>query len=97
MKVSDYIEPAMIEMVSKKEDAIKAALDSFWQVWSLEDIKRRCRFARAAGSPVETLYADGVPLLEFHPLETETVPTETGWTIRVTQKFRDLRPALRRS
>lgn len=69
MNISDYIKPVCGALAAKTDSEIKGALDDFWGVWSLEDIKRRCQLVRVAGSPVETLYADGVPILEIHPLE----------------------------
>lgn len=77
MNVSDYIKPAI--------------LDDFWQIWTLEDVKRRCQFVRVAGSPVETLVVDGVPLLEIHPLEfSEPERKGDSYVVTVTQNVRRL-------
>jgi hypothetical protein len=93
MNISDYVKPAMQEMVAKKEGEIKAALDEFWPAWTLEDIKRRCQLVRVWNSPVETLVMDGVPLLEIHPLEfTEPVLEGDRYVSRVTQNYRRLGP-----
>lgn len=89
--IRDFVKPAMDAMVSKKEGEIKSALDEFWAAWTMEDIKRRCQLVRVAGSPVETLYADGVPILEIHPMEfAEPVLEGDRYVQRVTQNFRRL-------
>lgn len=70
------------------------ALIEFWGVCSLEQIKQRCQLVRLAGSPVETLVADGVPLLEIHPVEfTEPRLEGDKYVSHATQKFRRLRVA----
>lgn len=80
------------QMVGKMDDEIRAALNQFWPVWTLEDVKRRCRIARIAGSPVETLCADGIPLLEMHPVESTMERTADSYVIRYTRRFRRLSP-----
>lgn len=77
-------------MVGKMEDEIRSALNQFWPVWTLEDVKRRCRIVRIAGSPVETLCADGIPLLEMHPVESTMERTADSYIIRYSRKFRRL-------
>lgn len=92
MNISDYVKPAMNEMVAKKEGEIKAALDEFCPAWTLEDIKRRCQIVRHWNSPVETLVMDGVPLLEIYPLEiAEPALVGDRYVTRVTQNYRRLR------
>lgn len=92
MNITDYIKPAMHDMVAKKEGEIKGALDDLWGVWSLEDIKQRCQLVRLVGSPVETLVVDGVPALEIHPLQfAEPMLDGDRYVVRVTQVFRRLR------
>ena len=77
-------------MASKLDSTIKGALDRHWGVWSTDDLKRRCQLVSVHGSPIQTLYADGKPILEIHPIEVDTVKTETGWTLQATQKYRNL-------
>jgi hypothetical protein len=86
------INQATVEMLAKRENAIRESLSAFWPVWTLYDVKARCKIVRVAGSPVQTLYADGVPILEFGPVDSELIQTETGWAYRLTQQYRDLRP-----
>lgn len=97
MNLSEIIAPAANSMVRQLDDTIKVVLDSCWPPgWTLEDVKRRCSLVRRSSSEVQTFCVDGVPVLELHPVEFEQFPTETGWTMRLTQKYRDLRPSLRR-
>lgn len=91
MSISDYIKPAMTAVVAKKDGEIKAVLDEFSPGWTLVDIKQRCQLVRVHGSPVETLYMDGVPLLEIHPPEFhEPVLEGDRYIVRITQNFRRL-------
>jgi hypothetical protein len=66
MNISDYVKPAMHAIVAKKDGEIKGALDDFCPGWTLVDVERRCQIIRVWNSPVETLYMDGVPILEIH-------------------------------
>lgn len=78
-------------LTKRKEDEFRAVLnEALPPGWTLEEVKRRCQLVRCHGNPVETLCVDGKPVLEMHPVEFETVPTETGWTMRATQKYRKL-------
>jgi hypothetical protein len=77
-------------MAAKLDSTIKSALDAHWGVWSTDDLKRRCKLVTFSGSPIQTLYADDVPILEIHPIQVETVKTETGWSLRATQNYRCL-------
>lgn len=87
----EVLKNAAADMASKKESTIKIVLDeTIPEGWTLADVKKRCRMVRVAGNPVETLHVDGVPVVEFWPIESEMVPTETGWTYKVTQKYRKL-------
>jgi hypothetical protein len=92
MNISDYVKPAMLEMVAKKEGEIKDALDEFCPGWTLVDLKQRCQLVRVWNSPVETLQMDGVPILEIHPPEFHPAVLEGDrYVMRVTQNFRRLR------
>ncbi len=78
------------QMAAKLDGEIEGALNGFWPAWSRDDVKRRCHLVSRAGSPIQTLYADGIPILEIHPIQIETVKTETGWTLQATQNYRRL-------
>lgn len=89
--IRDQINTSMARSMSSNLDTtIKGALDAHWGVWSSDDLKRRCKLVTVAGSPVQTLYADDIPILEIYPLEVETVRTDTGWSLRATQNYRRL-------
>jgi hypothetical protein len=80
-------------MARKLDAAIADALNRFLpDGWTMDDVKRRCVRVKGPNSDVETLCMDGVPLLEIHPIEMEKVPNETGFSVRFTQKYRDLKP-----
>lgn len=86
--ISDNLGAALAK---RKEDEFREVIDAFLAPgWSMEDVKRRCQIVRYANKLVETLCIDGKPVLEIHPLEFEQAKTETGWTIRATQKYRKL-------
>lgn len=79
------------QMAAKLDIEIRRALDAFWaEPWSLEDVKRRCQIVGRFEDLLQILYVDGIPVLEIHPLQTETVKTETGWVLRASQNFRCL-------
>lgn len=87
----EMIDNAALEMVRKKEEEFRQVLDAAFPTgWTLDDVKRRCKLMRYSWSPVETLYVDGNPVLEIHPLEFEQIRTESGWTMKVTQNYRRL-------
>ena len=78
-------------MARKLDSTIEGVLNEIWpNGWTLDDVKRRCKMVRVEGSQVETFYVDDVPALELWPIETEMVPTETGWTYKVTRNYREL-------
>jgi hypothetical protein len=80
---------AVSAMAKKLDDTLKGVFDSCWpEGWTMDDVKRRCTRTRVHGSPVEIFYIDGVPKLELHPVELETVRTDMGWTMRLTQNYR---------
>lgn len=80
-------------MASKLDRAIASCLDRHWKTWTMDDVRIRCHLLSRIGDPVQTLYADSVPLLAIHPIEVEQVPTEFGWKLVATQKYRELQPA----
>jgi hypothetical protein len=85
-QITDNVAAAM---AGKMDDEFRAVLNEAWPTgWTLEDVKRRCVLVRYHDSEVETLCIDGVPALELHPLELESVKTDTGWTYRVTRNYR---------
>lgn len=91
MNISDYVKPAMAAMMAKHDGEIKDALDDFCPGWALVDIKRRCHLIRIGSSPVETLYMDGMPILEIHPPQFGAPVMEDGRNVvRITQNFRRL-------
>lgn len=78
-------------LTKRKEDEFRAVLNEVLPPgWTLEEVKRRCQLVRYHDNPVETLCLDGKPILELHPIEFEQVETETGWTLKATQKYRKL-------
>lgn len=93
----DVISAASSAMAAKQDERIKTVLDYVLPAgWTMEDVKRRCRMVSHVGSPIQTLWVDGEPVLALHPVELQHVKTDTGWTMRLTQNYRELRPALRR-
>lgn len=89
--IRDEINAALIKrMAASLDSEIEGALSTVWSVWSRDDVERRCCIIGRPGSPIQTLYADGVPILEIHPVEVETVQVGTGWELRATQNFRRL-------
>lgn len=89
--IRDEINSALAgKMAAQLDTTIKGALDTHWGVWSTDDLKKRCKLVSRLGSEVQTLYADGRPILEIHPIQVETVRTDTGWTLRATQNYRTL-------
>lgn len=87
-EVKEQVAAACIALTSKMEVEIREALNAFWPVWTLEDVKRRCQIVRCGET--ETLYADGIPLLEMHPPEQSIERTDVSYIVRVTRKFRRL-------
>lgn len=75
-------------MVTKMDDEIRSALNHFWPVWSADDVKRRCQLVRVAGSPIETLCADGVPLIEIGPVQIHTELSRDTYVVRLTRTIR---------
>jgi len=76
------------ELARKKDSELRWVLDKAIPTgWTLADVEKRCRLVRHDDSPIETLCVDGKPVLEIHPVEIEQEPTETGWVIRVVQKY----------
>ena len=90
--IRDEIHTALATQMAAKLDAeIKDSIDGFWgPSWSLDDFKRRCQFVGRVDDPVQTLYTDGVPILEIHPAQVERVRIGMGWELRATQNFRRL-------
>jgi hypothetical protein len=89
--IRDEIKAMLVKKAAAKLDSeIEGALSAVWSVWSMEDVERRCCIMGRPGSPIQTLYADGVPILEIHPVQVETVRTGVGWELRATQNFRRL-------
>lgn len=91
--LEEIIGNASASMASKLDQTIAACLDRHWKTWTMDDVRTRCRLISHVGDPVQVLYADDVPLLEIHPIEVNQIPTETGWTMVASQKYRELRPA----
>jgi hypothetical protein len=86
-----YLEPPMRQMVEQKEGIVRNALDECIPGWTRDDVLKRCRWTRIAGSPVETLEVDGKPILEMHPLEFSGPVLEGDrYVCRVTQAYRKL-------
>lgn len=86
--VTDNISAALTK---RKEDEFRAVINEVLPPgWTMEDVKRRCSLVRYHGSPIETLCIDGKPVLVLYPVEFETVETDTGRTMRCTQKYRKL-------
>ena len=78
-------------MVAKKEGELRDVLNAAFPTgWTMDDVRGRCRLIRYTGSLIEMLFIDGIPALEIHPLEFTQEQTDTGWTMRVTQKYRRL-------
>ncbi len=89
--IRDEINSALSgKMATKLDTIIKSALDRYWGVWSTDDLKRRCTIVSRPGSEVQTLCADGIPILEIYPIKVEIVQTDTGWELRATQNYRQL-------
>jgi hypothetical protein len=86
-----YTQPAMAEMVSKKEGVIREVLDTCIPGWTMESVRTRCRWVRYAGIPVEFLQIDGEDVLEVHPLQVGD--PERGvdrYVMQVSQSYRKL-------
>lgn len=89
--IRDEINSALAgKLAAQLDTTIKDALDKHWGVWSSDDLKRRCTLVSYTGSEVQTLCADGTPILEIHPIQVETVRTDMGWVLRATQNYRTL-------
>lgn len=94
--LEQYTQPAMADMVGKKEGIIKEVLDACIPGWTMESILTRCRWVRYAGSPVETLQVDGEDVLEVHPLQVSQAERDgERFVMRVSQSYRKLGRASR--
>lgn len=65
----------------------------FWPDWDwkFSDARKRCWINVNPVTKIETLYADGVPVLEMHPLEfSEPELVGDKYIQRITQNFRRL-------
>lgn len=76
-------------MYRKMDDEVRSALNAFWPVWTLDDVKRRCQIVRVAGQPLEILCADGIPLLEIYPVETSMELKGDRYVMTMTRRFRN--------
>lgn len=88
--IEKLIAASMASLAQQKESGICAALDKVMPRWTLIDISRRCSFVRYAGDPNEYLLLDGKPIMEFFPLESETVLGGDRYVMRMTQKCREI-------
>ena len=91
--ILEFIQPAMTEMVSKKESEVREALNIFWHDWNWKfvDAKKRCWINVDPRNRIETLYADGIPVLEMRALEfSEPELVGDRYVQRITQNFRRL-------
>lgn len=86
------VEQTAKALTAKLEEEIRLALDRFWpQGWTKEDVAQRCCIVRRFGDPIETFTADGVALLEIHPIRTETEVTPTSHRQVFTRLVKRLR------
>lgn len=88
MNISDFIMPASRDMESKLDVEISAALDAALPCWTLLDVQRRCEWIKVVGSPVEALYLDGSPILEFGPIEAKTELRGDSYVTTLSRQIR---------
>lgn len=85
--MKELIKDAREKVALQLETEIRCCIQ---EDWSVEEIKRRCRWTKSADSLVEILYVDNKPVLEVHPIETNPELQEDKVLITVTQKIRRL-------
>jgi hypothetical protein len=90
MMFKELIDTAAAEMVGKLESEVRATLDGAEPGLTLADIKARCRIVTVLGSPVETLWLDNLPLLEWWPIESEMERRDDSYVVRYTRRYRRL-------
>ncbi len=89
--MQDCITTLAARHASSLEAEYQAAIDAAGGTgWSRDEIRQRCRLIRLAGSPVETLHIDGVPMLEIHPTQSELIEGSEAYTLKVTMNVRRL-------
>jgi len=89
--VARQIDSAALSLTTQMDGEIRTALNAFWPEWTIYDVRRRCQIVRVLPSPIETVCADGVPLLEMYPIESHTEQKGDRYVITYTRKFRRLR------
>lgn len=96
--IQNLTSDAMSKLMKQKEDAIAQVLNDLAPGWILADIKSRCWINRQPVSGIETLYLDGAPVLEWHPLEVGELELRgDSYVSTVTQKYRRLSGSARGS
>ncbi len=89
--IQGKIDETMAALLSTKEKQIRDCLDDFLgRAWTLKDVKRRMSRRIDTRTQIETIWLDGRPILEFHPLEFSYVRRHDGYVQTVTQKYRRL-------
>ena len=87
----NYVNPCLVDLISKKEQAVREALDELLpDGWTNEEVASRSQLVRLAGSTMETFVLDGNPILEFHDLESSMTLEGDKYVMRATQKYRRL-------
>lgn len=87
-------EQAALGITSKLDAEIRDVLDDLWGGgWTLGDVARRCVMQKCAGNPIETLCADGIPLIEIHPVQSSFNRLPNGnYQLRYSRNFKRLWP-----
>lgn len=73
------------------DEVIKAEITAkIGKDWSLASLQGRLQSVRVAGEPQETILLDGQPLVEFYPMEVETLHANGQFTINAILPYRTL-------
>lgn len=87
----EYTKQATQAILLEHERRISDVMNDLLPGWTVDDLSARCLIQRVAGSPIETLFFDGQPVMEWWPVEfSEPQRTNEGYRINITRKFRRL-------
>lgn len=87
--LTEITRQTMDELISKIELEFQAAINARGGPWPMDEVRARCKIVRVHGSDIETLYVDGKPALEIHPIEFGPMVSDgEKYTQQIIRKFR---------
>ena len=79
-------------IIDKKEQVYKDAIAfvSDGKEWTNDEIRKRCTIEIMQQTRVEIFLIDGVPMVEFHPMEFNTTNEDLSYKMNMSFKCREL-------